>query len=75
MEHLDRHGVQTFEAAVDLVRALRAQAVRTAVVTSSINCESVLTAGGNHRLIRRARRWTRYHAPRIARQASTGRVP
>ena len=42
MEQLQRHGVQTFEAAVDLVRALRAQGVRTAVVTSSINCETVL---------------------------------
>jgi beta-phosphoglucomutase family hydrolase len=41
-ERLQRHGVQTFEAAVDLVRALRAQGVRTAVVTSSINCEAVL---------------------------------
>lgn len=39
---LQRHGVQTFEAAVDLVRALRAQGVRTAVVTSSINGEAVL---------------------------------
>ncbi len=46
MEHLERHGVQTFEAAVDLVRALRAQGVRTAVVTSSINCESVLREAG-----------------------------
>lgn len=46
MEHLERHGVQTFEAAVDLVRALRAQGVRTAVVTSSINCESVLRQAG-----------------------------
>ena len=42
MEELQRHGVQPFEAAVDLVRALGAQGVRTAVVTSSINCETVL---------------------------------
>ena len=33
MEYLERNGVQTFEAAVDLVRALRAQGVRSAVVT------------------------------------------
>lgn len=46
MEYLERNGVQTFEAAVDLVRALRAQGVRTAVVTSSINCESVLRQAG-----------------------------
>ena len=46
MEHLERNGVQTFEAAVDLIRALRAQGVRTAVVTSSINCESVLRQAG-----------------------------
>jgi beta-phosphoglucomutase family hydrolase len=46
MEHLERHGVRTFEAAVDLVRALRAQGVRTAVVTSSVNCESVLRQAG-----------------------------
>ena len=44
MDELSRHGVQTFEAAVDLVRILRAQGVRTAVVTSSINCEAVLQA-------------------------------
>jgi beta-phosphoglucomutase family hydrolase len=46
MEHLERHGVQTFEAAVDLVRNLRTQGVRTAVVTSSINCETVLREAG-----------------------------
>ena len=46
MEHLERHGVQTFEAAIDLVRALRLQGVRTAVVTSSINCETVLREAG-----------------------------
>jgi len=46
MEHLEHHGVQTFEAAVALVRALRAQGVRTAVVTSSINCEAVLRQAG-----------------------------
>ena len=46
MEQLESDGVLTFEAAVDLVRALRAQGVRTAVVTSSINCEAVLEKAG-----------------------------
>jgi len=46
MDQLQRHGVQTFEAAIDLVRALRTQGVRTGVVTSSINCESVLRKAG-----------------------------
>jgi beta-phosphoglucomutase family hydrolase len=46
MENLQREGVQPFEGAVELVRTLRAQDVRTAVVSSSKNCEAVLKAAG-----------------------------
>lgn len=46
MEHLERYGIEPFEAAIELVRALRAQDVRTAVVTSSINSSAVLEAAG-----------------------------
>ena len=45
-EQLKRHGVQAYEAAVDLVRSLRAQEIKTAVVSSSNNCAAVLEAAG-----------------------------
>lgn len=45
-EHLERHGVEAYEASVTLVRTLRAQEVRTAVVSSSKNCTAVLEAAG-----------------------------
>jgi beta-phosphoglucomutase family hydrolase len=41
---LQEHGVQPFEAAIELVLALRAQGVMTAVVTSSVNGARVLEA-------------------------------
>ncbi len=43
---LAQQGVQTYEPAIALVRALRAENVRTAVVSSSRNCEEVLKAAG-----------------------------
>ncbi|AMN45913.1 hypothetical protein ACG33_02060 [Steroidobacter denitrificans] len=46
MQHIKEHGVAVFETAVDLVESLRAQQVRTAVVTSSINATAVLEAAG-----------------------------
>jgi len=46
MESIGQHGVSVFEAAVDLVKSLRDQQVRTAVVTSSINAVTVLKAAG-----------------------------
>lgn len=46
MEHLERHGVTPFEGAAELAQALRAQGVRTAVVSSSNNCAAVLEAAG-----------------------------
>jgi beta-phosphoglucomutase family hydrolase len=44
MQQLEQRGVKTYEAAVEFVRALRAQEVGTAVVTSSVNCHAVLKA-------------------------------
>jgi beta-phosphoglucomutase family hydrolase len=45
-EHLGRHGVRTYEDSIALVRALRAQEVRTAVVSASNNCQVVLETAG-----------------------------
>ena len=46
MQHLAQQGVEVYEPAIDLVRTLRAQEVKTAVVSSSINCAAVLEAAG-----------------------------
>ena len=46
MQHLAQHGIQPYEPAVALVHMLRAQEVKTAVVSSSINCAAVLEAAG-----------------------------
>ena len=45
-QHLEQHGVEPYAAAVALVRTLRAQEIRTAVVSSSNNCAAVLEAAG-----------------------------
>jgi beta-phosphoglucomutase family hydrolase len=45
-EQLEQHGVEVYEAAIALVRTLRAQEIKTAVVSSSINCAAVLEAAG-----------------------------
>ena len=46
LQHLEQHGVDPYEAAIALVRKLRAQEIKTAVVSSSNNCEAVLEAVG-----------------------------
>jgi len=46
LELLGRHGVEPYDAAIALVRKLRAQEIRTAVVSSSNNCAAVLEAAG-----------------------------
>lgn len=46
LEQLELHGVETYEEAIELVRTLRAQGVKTAVVSSSNNCQAVLEAAG-----------------------------
>jgi alpha,alpha-trehalase len=46
LEELAAHGVDRFESAPDLVRTLRAEDVRTGVVSSSSNCAAVLEAAG-----------------------------
>jgi len=45
-EQLEQQGVEVFEAAIALVRTLRAQEIKTAVVSSSNNCAPVLEAAG-----------------------------
>jgi HAD superfamily hydrolase (TIGR01509 family) len=46
MQHLEQHGVEPYEGAIALVRTLRAQEIKTAVVSSSNNCAAVLEAAG-----------------------------
>ena len=45
-QQLERDGVEVYEAAIALVRKLRTQEFRTAVVSSSNNCAAVLAAAG-----------------------------
>jgi beta-phosphoglucomutase family hydrolase len=46
MQHLEQHGVEVYAASIELVRTLRAQEIKTAVVSSSKNCAAVLEAAG-----------------------------
>ncbi|MBN1238324.1 MAG: HAD-IA family hydrolase [Gammaproteobacteria bacterium] len=46
MQRLERDGVETFAPSIALVRSLREQDVKTAVVSSSKNCAAVLAAAG-----------------------------
>jgi len=46
LEHLKQHGVEPYASAIALVRRLRAQEIKTAVVSSSNNCALVLEAAG-----------------------------
>ncbi len=43
---LEQQGVEIYEPAIDLVRTLREQEVKTAVVSSSDNCAAILEAAG-----------------------------
>lgn len=45
-EQLKEHGAETYDAAIPLVRALRARNIKTAVVSSSNNCKAVLERAG-----------------------------
>jgi len=44
LHHLEQHGVEPYESAIALVHTLRAQGIKTAVVSSSNNCAAVLEA-------------------------------
>ncbi len=46
LEYLKQQGVEAYEASIVLVRTLRAQQIRTAVVSSSNNCAVVLETAG-----------------------------
>jgi len=46
LQHVKEHGVEPYEAAIALVHKLRAQEIKTAVVSSSNNCAVVLKAAG-----------------------------
>lgn len=45
-EFLDREGAEVFEDAIDLVRALASSGIKTAIVSSSKNCASILRSVG-----------------------------
>jgi hypothetical protein len=59
MPHLEQHGVGVDEASIEPVRTLRAQEIKTAVVSSSKNCAAVLEAAD--------KTWRR-HATRASRK-------
>ena len=44
LQHLEQRGVELYEPAITLTRTLRAEGVKTAVVSSSNNCAAVLDA-------------------------------
>ena len=46
LEHMKQNGVETYEPAIALVRKLRTEEIKTAVVSSSNNCAAVLEAAG-----------------------------
>ncbi len=46
LEHLRQHGIETYEPSIALVRTLRAQEMKTAIVSSSNNCAEVLEVAG-----------------------------
>ncbi len=46
LKHLEQDGIEPYEAAIALVRKLRAEEIKTAVVSSSNNCAAVLEAAG-----------------------------
>lgn len=46
LSNLRRDGVEPYESSISLVRTLREQNIRTAVISSSNNCKSVLEAAG-----------------------------
>jgi len=45
-QQLEQDGVEVYEASIALVRTLRAQEIKTSVVSSSNNCATVLEAAG-----------------------------
>jgi beta-phosphoglucomutase family hydrolase len=50
LQHIKEHGVELYDSSIALVRSLRAQDIKTAVVSSSNHCADVLEAGGIARL-------------------------
>ncbi|MDD2274105.1 MAG: HAD-IA family hydrolase [Desulfuromonadaceae bacterium] len=46
LQHLEQHGVEPYDNAIALLRTLRAQEIKTAVVSSSTSCTAVLAAAG-----------------------------
>ncbi len=45
-EHLTKHGAEVYKSTVDLILALRAKGIRTAIISASKNCSDVLRAAG-----------------------------
>jgi hypothetical protein len=45
-EELEQRGVEGYDSSIELVRTLRTEDVKTAVVSSSNNCAAVLAVAG-----------------------------
>jgi beta-phosphoglucomutase-like phosphatase (HAD superfamily) len=61
LEELNRKGVERYEASIEVVRTLRAEDVKTGVVSSSNNCAAVLAAAEIADLCARASRTFTWH--------------
>jgi beta-phosphoglucomutase-like phosphatase (HAD superfamily) len=72
LQDLEQHGVELYEAAIALVRTLRAHEIKTAVVSSSNNCAAVLEAAGIAQLFDARLDGIDVHPPRAQGRASTG---
>ncbi len=46
LRHMEQYGIELYEESIALVRTLRAEKIKTAVVSSSNNCAAVLEAAG-----------------------------
>ena len=71
MPHLEQHGVGVDETSIEPVRTLRAQEIKTAVVSSSKNCAAVLEAA-DKTWRRHAGRASRKRTPWCASDTSPG---
>ena len=71
MPHLEQHGVGVDEASIEPVPTLRAQEIKTAVVSSSKNCAAVLEAA-DKTWRRHAGRASRTSTPWCARDPAPG---
>lgn len=46
IDHIEKHGIEPFETTVNLIKELKKNGIKVAIVTSSKNCKSVLEGAG-----------------------------